>query len=98
MGDPGAARLATVGDRSKIAKGPGSRATAIAMAYKLIEASQSRWRAVNAPHLVAGTCRRNIREWPNSSNALTKRPQRSSIKDLDPQGGQLLDPFSGSTT
>ena len=23
------------------------------MAYKLIEASQSRWRAVNAPHLVA---------------------------------------------
>lgn len=23
------------------------------MAYKLIEASQTRWRAVNAPHLVA---------------------------------------------
>jgi hypothetical protein len=23
------------------------------MAYKLIEAAQSRWRAVNAPHLVA---------------------------------------------
>jgi hypothetical protein len=25
----------------------------IALAYKLIEAAQSRWRAVNAPHLVA---------------------------------------------
>ena len=25
----------------------------MAMAYKLIEAAQSRWRAVNAPHLVA---------------------------------------------
>jgi hypothetical protein len=25
----------------------------MAMAYKLIEAAQARWRAVNAPHLVA---------------------------------------------
>jgi hypothetical protein len=29
------------------------RWTGIAIAYKLIEAAQSRWRAVNAPHLVA---------------------------------------------
>src|SRR6476469_8566460 len=43
----------TVRNRSKITKGPGSRAAGIAMAYKLIEAAQSRWRAVNAPHLVA---------------------------------------------
>jgi hypothetical protein len=42
-----------VRNRSKITKGPGSRAAGIAMAYKLIEAAQSRWRAVNAPHLVA---------------------------------------------
>ncbi|NDK92704.1 IS256 family transposase, partial [Gordonia desulfuricans] len=28
------------------------RAAGIAMAYKLIEAAQSKWRAVNAPHLV----------------------------------------------
>jgi hypothetical protein len=33
--------------------GPGSRAAGIAMAYKLIEAAQARWRVVNAPHLVA---------------------------------------------
>ncbi len=29
------------------------RAAGIAMAYKLIEAAQARWRVVNAPHLVA---------------------------------------------
>jgi transposase-like protein len=45
--------FATVRNRNKITKGPGSRAAGIAMAYKLIEAAQSRWRAVNAPHLVA---------------------------------------------
>lgn len=40
-------------NRSTITKGAGSRAAGIAMAYKLIEAAQSRWRAVNAPHLMA---------------------------------------------
>jgi putative transposase len=45
--------FATVRHRSKVTKGPGSRAAGIAMAYKLIEAAQARWRAVNAPHLVA---------------------------------------------
>ena len=45
--------FATVRNGSEITKGPGSRAAGIAMAYKLIEAAQSRWRAVNAPHLVA---------------------------------------------
>jgi putative transposase len=39
--------------RTKVTKGPGSRAAGIAMAYKLIDAAQARWRAVNAPHLVA---------------------------------------------
>ncbi len=34
-------------------KGPGSRAAGVAMAFTLIESAQSRWRAVNAPHLVA---------------------------------------------
>jgi hypothetical protein len=31
----------------------GSRAAGLAMAFKLVEAAQARWRAVNAPHLVA---------------------------------------------
>lgn len=45
--------FATVRLRTKVTKGPGSRAAGLAMAYKLIEAAQSKWRAVNAPHLVA---------------------------------------------
>lgn len=34
-------------------RAPGSRAAGVAMAFKLIESAQARWRAVNAPHLVA---------------------------------------------
>jgi putative transposase len=45
--------FATVRLRTKVTKGPGSRAAGLAMAYKLIEAAQTRWRAVNAPHFVA---------------------------------------------
>jgi putative transposase len=45
--------FATVRLRTKVTKGPGSRAAGLAMAYKLIEAAQTRWRAVNAPKLVA---------------------------------------------
>src|SRR5207248_4192146 len=45
--------FATVRHRTKITRGPGSRAAGLAMAFKLIEAAQARWRAVNAPQLVA---------------------------------------------
>jgi len=45
--------FATVRLRTRVTKGPGSRAAGVAMAYKLIEAAQARWRVVNAPHLVA---------------------------------------------
>ena len=45
--------FATVRLRQRVTKGPGSRAAGIAMAFKLIEAAQRRWRMVNAPHLVA---------------------------------------------
>ena len=45
--------FATVRLRTKVTKGPGSRAAGIAMAYKLIDTAQARWRSVNAPHLVA---------------------------------------------
>jgi len=38
---------------TEVTKDAGSRAAGIAMAYKLIDAAQARWRAVNAPHLVA---------------------------------------------
>jgi transposase-like protein len=45
--------FATVRHRTKITKGPGSRAAGLAMAFKLIESAQDRWRAATAPHLVA---------------------------------------------
>jgi transposase-like protein len=45
--------FATVRHRTKVTKGPGSRAAGLAMAFKLIESAQARWRAVNGPHLVA---------------------------------------------
>lgn len=45
--------FATVRLRTKVTKRPGSRAAGLAMAYKLIDAAQARWRAVNAPQLVA---------------------------------------------
>jgi putative transposase len=45
--------FATVRHRTKVTKGHGSKAAGLAMAFKLIEAAQHRWRAVNAPHLVA---------------------------------------------
>jgi transposase-like protein len=69
--------FATVRNRSKITKGPGSRAAGIAMAYKLIEAAQSRWRAVNAPHLVA-----LVRAGAKFDNGqLVERPDESTAKE-----------------
>ena len=34
-------------------KGPGNRQAGLAMVFKLLEAAEDRWRAVNGPHLVA---------------------------------------------
>jgi transposase-like protein len=45
--------FATVRLRTKVTRGAGSRAAGLAMVFKLIESAQTRWRAVNAPHLVA---------------------------------------------
>ena len=45
--------FATIRLRTKITKGHGSKAAALAMAFKLIESAQRRWRMVNGPHLVA---------------------------------------------
>ncbi len=45
--------FATVRLRTKVTKGPGSKAAGLAMAFKLIESAQDRWRSVNGAHLVA---------------------------------------------
>ena len=39
--------------RTRVTKGPGSKAAGLAMAFKLLDAAQDRLRAVNGPHLVA---------------------------------------------
>lgn len=45
--------FSTVRLRQRVTKGPGSKAAGLAMAFKLLESAQARWRCVNAPHLVA---------------------------------------------
>jgi putative transposase len=39
--------------RTRITKGPGNKQAGLAMVFKLLEAAEGRWRAVNGPHLVA---------------------------------------------
>jgi len=45
--------FATVRLRTNKTKGAGSRSAGLAMAYKLLDAAQARWRCINAPHQVA---------------------------------------------
>jgi len=39
--------------RTRVTKGPGTRDMGLAMVFKLLQAAEGRWRAVNGPHLVA---------------------------------------------
>jgi putative transposase len=39
--------------RTRVTKGPGNKEAGLAMVFKLLEAAEGRWRAVNGPHLVA---------------------------------------------
>ena len=79
--------FATVRLRTKVTKGPGSRAAGIAMAYKLIDAAQARWRAVNARIWWLSSVPAPFSTKANSSNApsashrpnlVTNRPERRS--------------------
>jgi putative transposase len=45
--------FATVRLRQRTTKGPGCRQAGAAMAYKLLDAAQTRWRRINGPELVA---------------------------------------------
>jgi putative transposase len=45
--------FSTVKLRTKVTRGAGSPAAALAMVFKLAESAQDRWRAITAPHLVA---------------------------------------------
>ena len=70
--EPIESAFVTVRLRQRVTKGPGSRAAGVAMAYKLIESAQARWRAVNASHLVA-----RVRAGANFENGqFVERPRR----------------------
>jgi putative transposase len=51
--NPVESTFSTVRLRTTVTRGVGPRAAALAMTFRLIESAQDRWRAVNAPHLVA---------------------------------------------
>jgi putative transposase len=68
--------FSTVRLRTKVTKGPGSRAAGLAMVFKLIQAAQDRWRAVNGPHLVA-----LVRAGAKfEKGALIERPDKAKTK------------------
>jgi len=51
--DPIESSFATVKLRTRVTKGAGSKKAALAMAYKLLDAAQERWRRFNGHELVA---------------------------------------------
>jgi hypothetical protein len=75
--------FATVRLHTKVTKGPGSKAAGLAMAYKLIEAAQDRWRSVNAPHLVA-----LVRAGPASRPAYSSNAPPTMTKPRPPSPGR----------
>jgi hypothetical protein len=55
--------FSTVRLRTKVTRGAGSRKAGLAMAYKLLDAVQDRWRRLNGPRGPAG-CNH---QWPSRS-------------------------------
>ncbi|MER5363260.1 transposase, partial [Streptomyces sp. NPDC002785] len=51
--NPIASTFSTVKLRTKVTRGAGSPAAALAMVFKLVESAQTRWRAITGAHLVA---------------------------------------------
>ena len=65
--------------RTRVTKGPGSKEAGLAMAFKLLQAAEGRWRAVNDPHLVA-LVRAGARF---EKGKLTERPDQTPDKEAD---------------
>jgi putative transposase len=65
--------------RTRVTKGPGSKDAGLAMVFKLLEAAEGRWRAVNGPHLVA-----LVRAGARFKNGkLVERPKEVSEEETD---------------
>jgi hypothetical protein len=65
--------------RTRVTKGPGTKDTGLAMVFKLLQAAEGRWRAVNGPHLVA-----LVRAGPRfEAGKLIERPDETPDKEAD---------------
>src|SRR5215204_1516305 len=71
--------FATVRARTRVTKGPGTRDMGLAMVFKLLQAAEGRWRAVNGPHLVA-LVRAGARF---EKGKLIERPDQTPDKEAD---------------
>jgi putative transposase len=65
--------------RTRVTKGPGSKDAGLAMVFKLLEAAEQRWRAVNGPHLVA-LVRAGARF---DKGRLIERPKEAPAKEIN---------------
>jgi putative transposase len=65
--------------RTRVTKGPGTKDMGMAMVFKLLQAAEGRWRAVNGPHLVA-LVRAGARF---EKGKLTERPDETPDKEAD---------------
>jgi len=65
--------------RTRVTKGPGTRDMGLAMVFKLLQAAEGRWRAVNGPHLVA-----LVRAGASfEKGKLIERPDQTPDKEAD---------------
>ena len=71
--------FSSVRARTRITKGPGSKDAGLAMVFKLLEAAEGRWRAVNGPHLVA-LVRAGARF---EKGRLVERPKEAPEEEID---------------
>jgi putative transposase len=65
--------------RTRVTKGPGNKEAGLAMVFKLLEAAEGRWRAVNGPHLVA-LVRAGARF---DKGRLVERPKETPEQDIN---------------
>jgi putative transposase len=65
--------------RTRVTKGPGTKDMGLAMVFKLLQAAEGRWRAVNGPHLVA-LVRAGARF---DKGKLIERPDETPDKEAD---------------
>lgn len=69
--------FATVKLRTRVTKGAGSKDAALAMAYKLLDAAQERWRAFNGAELVKELLGRgDVKDGINVTNDETTTGER----------------------